>query len=196
MSRPGWNGRHIRNALTYVTTRDGDSCILCGHPGANSVEHVLPVSTHPDLEWDPTNWRPSHLHGAGTPKGCQHPDCLCPGNLARGQAPLATVIAVTRGLNCSCDCTCGAKANLDQLLASTGDGGTDWRHARHLWPRTDAQQRIAEENARYTDEEAQRAATAYRQGDRTEWAVTGYNVDARRRPSYRDGLVRPPSRDW
>ena len=34
----------VRRALAAVLARDGDLCWLCGRPGANSPDHVLPQS--------------------------------------------------------------------------------------------------------------------------------------------------------
>lgn len=100
MSRPGWNGRTIRNTLAYIIGRDGDACAICDHPGSRlSVDHELPVSTHPHLEWEPTNWKASHLRHAGHPHGCQHPGCTCPGNIARQATPLTTIRAIVKAGN-------------------------------------------------------------------------------------------------
>lgn len=44
-------------------------CWLCGHPGADSIDHYFPVSTHPHLAYEVWNWRAAH--GA---RGCP----LCP----------------------------------------------------------------------------------------------------------------------
>ena len=90
MTRAKWNGRTITRALTLVIARHGSVCWLCGHTAPRtslSVDHVHPVSTHPDLEHEPTNWRPAHLHRAGQPQGCDVPDCQCPGNKGRKDKP-------------------------------------------------------------------------------------------------------------
>jgi 5-methylcytosine-specific restriction endonuclease McrA len=39
----------------------GTTCHLCGGPDANTVDHLLPQSTHPELRWDLGNVRPAHL---------------------------------------------------------------------------------------------------------------------------------------
>jgi 5-methylcytosine-specific restriction endonuclease McrA len=52
----------------------GTTCHLCGGPGANSADHLKPISTHPELRWELSNVRPSHV-------GC---------NAARKDAPLAS----------------------------------------------------------------------------------------------------------
>lgn len=36
------------------------ACSLCGQPGADSVDHVLPKSRYPDLIWELGNMRPAH----------------------------------------------------------------------------------------------------------------------------------------
>lgn len=83
MPRPGWNGRRATAASRYVVRRDAGLCWLCNHDGATSLDHVMPASTHPALEWEPTNWRAAHLTKAGTPTGCQVPGCTCIGNKGR-----------------------------------------------------------------------------------------------------------------
>ena len=99
MSRPGWNGQTTAKAIAYVVARDSGICHLCGHPGANSCDHVQPVSQHPELEWDPTNWKAAHLFAAGHPKGCQTPGCHCPGNRGRQDADADVVRRVVDELN-------------------------------------------------------------------------------------------------
>lgn len=90
MSRPGWNGRRVTQAVAAVIARDHGTCHLCGHTGANSLDHIHPASTHPDLEWEPSNWRAAHLTKAGTPTGCTTPDCTCIGNKGRRATPITT----------------------------------------------------------------------------------------------------------
>ena len=86
MTRTKWNGRTIAAALDLVITRHGSTCWLCGHRAPRSslsVDHVHPVSRFPHLEHDPGNWRPAHLHQAGTDQGCDITGCTCPGNKGR-----------------------------------------------------------------------------------------------------------------
>jgi 5-methylcytosine-specific restriction endonuclease McrA len=48
----------VRRLLLIVLARDGDTCWLCGKPGANSPDHLLPQmmgGTH-----DPANLRAAH----------------------------------------------------------------------------------------------------------------------------------------
>jgi 5-methylcytosine-specific restriction endonuclease McrA len=52
-------------------------CWLCGHPGADQIDHVIPVSQAPWLRFEPSNWRPAH----GV-RGCQHCGRRC--NQQRG----------------------------------------------------------------------------------------------------------------
>jgi hypothetical protein len=91
MSRPGWNGRTITAAVQLVTARDGDQCAICNHPGADSLDHDVPVTVDPALEWEPSNWKLSHLNPAGQTRGCDVTGCTCPGNVGRRTAPLATL---------------------------------------------------------------------------------------------------------
>jgi hypothetical protein len=87
MSRPGWNGRRVTNALNHLyRTTHPPTCWLCHHHitrASASIDHILPASTHSQLEWDPHNWQLAHLTQAGTPTGCPVPDCQCIGNKRR-----------------------------------------------------------------------------------------------------------------
>jgi 5-methylcytosine-specific restriction endonuclease McrA len=38
---------------------ESDVCHLCGHPGADVVDHVIPVASGADPE-DTSNWLPAH----------------------------------------------------------------------------------------------------------------------------------------
>lgn len=90
MTRSKWNGQTITTRTRAVIRRDGNTCWLCHHEvahGSQSLDHVHPVSTHPHLEHEPTNWKLAHLTRAGTPTGCQHPACTCPGNKGRKAQP-------------------------------------------------------------------------------------------------------------
>ncbi len=88
MTRPGWSGRRVTDAIRFVVTRDNGMCGICDHPGANSLDHIKPVTEAPHLEWDPTNWQAAHLDPAGRPNGCNTHGCHCPGNRGRGTIPL------------------------------------------------------------------------------------------------------------
>jgi hypothetical protein len=35
-------------------------CWVCGHGGADQVDHVIPASVAPELRFEPSNWRPAH----------------------------------------------------------------------------------------------------------------------------------------
>ena len=76
MSRIG--GRRWRRLLAQVLDEDGDTCWLCGKPGATSGDHVIPVSIRPDLEFARDNVRPAHLR--------------C--NLRRGDRPIGRAVRV------------------------------------------------------------------------------------------------------
>lgn len=87
MPRRGWNGRRSTAAVVACLQKHGDTCWLCGHPGATSLDHVHPVRDRPDLEWNPDNHRPAHLTKAGTATGCTVTGCTCIGNKGRGARP-------------------------------------------------------------------------------------------------------------
>jgi hypothetical protein len=36
------------------------TCWICGHPGADQIDHVIHASVAPWLRFDPANWRPAH----------------------------------------------------------------------------------------------------------------------------------------
>lgn len=99
MPRPGWTGRKVTNAIAYVVNRDDGICGICDHPGANSLDHVLPVVNRPDLEWEPTNWQAVHLDPARQPKGCPTPGCHCTGNVGRGVIPLDLIRTIVLKAN-------------------------------------------------------------------------------------------------
>lgn len=82
-----WGGDAARAAVAACLATHGDRCWLCGHPGATSLDHVIPASTRPDLEWEPANHRPAHLTRPGTPTGCTVTGCTCPGNKGRKATP-------------------------------------------------------------------------------------------------------------
>lgn len=85
-------GRHSRRqaqARALCLARDGWICGLCGHPGATTLGHLIPVSARPDLEWEPTNHQAQHGPKAGNPGGCMTEGCDCPGNYGLRERPYA-----------------------------------------------------------------------------------------------------------
>ena len=64
--------RRWRN-LRVAILAQSDVCHLCGKPGADTIDHVIPVALGGD-QWDPTNLRPAH--------GRKRPGC--PGNYSLG----------------------------------------------------------------------------------------------------------------
>lgn len=70
MSQWTYDSRRYRKALAEVQAT-GPICWLCGHPGSDTLDHVIPASIAPELAGEPSNWRPAH----GV-KGCSQ----CPPN--------------------------------------------------------------------------------------------------------------------
>lgn len=58
MPRPA-NTRAVRNRNRRILAAS-DVCHICGHPGADAVDHVIPVALRPDLADDESNLRPAH----------------------------------------------------------------------------------------------------------------------------------------
>jgi 5-methylcytosine-specific restriction endonuclease McrA len=54
------NGASVRAYDAAVFAEFGTTCHLCGLPGANTVDHIRPQSTHPELRWELSNGRPAH----------------------------------------------------------------------------------------------------------------------------------------
>lgn len=78
-SAQSWGGRRAQRATAYVLRRDTGICWICAQPGADTLDHVIPRDTRPDLTWEPTNWKAAH--------GAARPDLNCPGQYARGNYP-------------------------------------------------------------------------------------------------------------
>jgi hypothetical protein len=83
-----WGGRAAARATRWVLIRDAGICWICHHPGADTLDHIKPRSTHPELTWDPNNWRAAH--------GKARPEYDCPGQYARGTYPGPRRIASTK----------------------------------------------------------------------------------------------------
>lgn len=66
----GRSGRPWRRIRQQVL-QGSDVCWLCGAHGADTVDHILPISQYPELAHDLSNLRPAHRScnsskGAGT----------------------------------------------------------------------------------------------------------------------------------
>jgi hypothetical protein len=55
----GRKGRPWRR-LRLEILNESDTCWLCGLPGADTVDHRLPLSKHPELAHDRSNLSPAH----------------------------------------------------------------------------------------------------------------------------------------
>lgn len=62
-------GRVWRRFVDMIVQRDKGRCWICGHYGARSVDHIVPVTEDPSREWDRTNCKAAHAW----PHGCT--DC-------------------------------------------------------------------------------------------------------------------------
>lgn len=72
-------GSRARTFKRLVFATYGDVCWLCEHGGARQVDHLEPVTEHPELLWDIRNCRPAH----GAP-GNKCPVCRQNCNQLRG----------------------------------------------------------------------------------------------------------------
>lgn len=59
-SGPAVNGKRVAAFNAAMFDRYGRHCHLCGGYGADTADHIKPVSTHPELRWDLANVRPAH----------------------------------------------------------------------------------------------------------------------------------------
>lgn len=73
--RTGRPWRRIRNQVLSAS----DICWLCGQAGADTVDHILPISLYPELAHDMSNLRPAH-RSCNSRKGA--------GNIERVREPL------------------------------------------------------------------------------------------------------------
>lgn len=53
-------GRRWQAFRQIVFRQYGRTCHICGHDGANQVDHVIPVAVAPQLAWVLSNCRPAH----------------------------------------------------------------------------------------------------------------------------------------
>jgi 5-methylcytosine-specific restriction endonuclease McrA len=77
MTRNRVGGKRWRELVPQVLAEEGGICHLCGAPGADSADHLIPISIRPDLEFERSNLRAVH-HDV-------QPRC----NRRRGAKPLA-----------------------------------------------------------------------------------------------------------
>jgi hypothetical protein len=80
-SRNGAEGALYRRIVKAVISRDFGVCHICGHPGANSADHLVPVTERPDLALNAANLKAAH----GSPRPC--PTCSAAA-VARGGKPV------------------------------------------------------------------------------------------------------------
>lgn len=81
MSRFSPGGRRWQAFRQVVFATYGRTCHLCGHDGANTVDHLMTVLEHPEYAWVLENCRPAH----GTGNRC--PVCRRCCNQARLSGP-------------------------------------------------------------------------------------------------------------
>ncbi|HEY9416771.1 MAG TPA: hypothetical protein VIQ30_18605 [Pseudonocardia sp.] len=85
-------GRLARKLARYVIARDQGICWLCGHAGADTADHVIPVVQRPDLQFDPTNMKAAH----GEERTVSVDGYACIGNYKRGDAAPPTDAVTSR----------------------------------------------------------------------------------------------------
>ena len=89
--RTGLSNAAGRSSRPFRRMRRGilgasDVCVVCGHGGADSVDHVEPIADRPDLAEDPSNLAP-----------CHHEPCPTCGqrcNNVKGTKALADVVVI------------------------------------------------------------------------------------------------------
>ncbi|MFJ3394010.1 HNH endonuclease [Leifsonia aquatica] len=57
---PEWGGRRAQDMVVLTLETYGTICRLCGLPGADSADHIVPRSKAPELTWELSNLRPAH----------------------------------------------------------------------------------------------------------------------------------------
>ena len=60
MSNPHPRGSRWNTFRRLVFQTYGDICIVCGHGGSRTVDHLESVTEHPELTWELSNCRPIH----------------------------------------------------------------------------------------------------------------------------------------
>lgn len=58
MANDDWNGRKIKRLASATFAEHGRVCHLCGMPGADTIDHLIPRSRGGDNSLD--NLRPAH----------------------------------------------------------------------------------------------------------------------------------------
>lgn len=78
-NRAGAEGSTWRRMVAQVVSRDLGVCHICGHPGAKSADHLIPVTERPDLARVPANLKAAHAY----PRGC--PVCSAAASVKAGK---------------------------------------------------------------------------------------------------------------
>jgi 5-methylcytosine-specific restriction endonuclease McrA len=79
------SSRPVRRARAEVLA-ESDVCVICGHRGSDSVDHIIPLSIRPDLADDKDNLGPAHHEPC--------PTCAQRCNNLKGTRPLSEVTAL------------------------------------------------------------------------------------------------------
>lgn len=70
---PEWGGRKAQEYTAMTLETYGTTCHICGLPGANTADHLIPKSIAPERTWDLSNLRPAH-GSCNSSKGNRHVD--------------------------------------------------------------------------------------------------------------------------
>jgi hypothetical protein len=92
MTAPG--GRRWQAFRLLVFGTYGRTCHICGHPGSNQVDHLIPQAVAPHLAWVLSNCRPAH----GVP-GNKCPTCGLACNQSRQAGIVKPISAKPAALN-------------------------------------------------------------------------------------------------